>query len=291
MAKRFNLSEKMVAVPMGKRKRVYLVLSKKLESGLIIEQLEREGQFGKYELINPAGGDRSTIKRYLNWQHLRPSQEYPQELRDAKYGERPSDKVTAWKDKSRIKPLMEAWDFKQSTTFDANGSIKSIDQSVMHRVGSMMEGLNRRNGPGKRSRWDEGSGSSTNSHGFGGNAEWNQGYNASQAEQWGYNEGSMDNYGSGQGNPNEWNNYGGGQGNPNAWNGYGGRQGNPNEWNGYGGGQGNPNEWNGGWENNGRPWNQNGGNGSMQQWPEHHNSWNNPGNGGWTNNRGQRGGY
>lgn len=32
-----------------------MVISKKIDSDLIIEQLEREGQFGKYQLIKPAG--------------------------------------------------------------------------------------------------------------------------------------------------------------------------------------------------------------------------------------------
>jgi hypothetical protein len=36
-------------------KRVFLVLSKKIDSRVIIEELMREGKFGRYELVQPAG--------------------------------------------------------------------------------------------------------------------------------------------------------------------------------------------------------------------------------------------
>jgi hypothetical protein len=36
-------------------KRVFLVLSKKIDSKIIIEELIREGKFGRYELVRPAG--------------------------------------------------------------------------------------------------------------------------------------------------------------------------------------------------------------------------------------------
>ena len=130
---------------------------------------------------------------------MRASQEFPRELKEAKYGDRPGDKVTAWKDKYRIKPLMEAWDFKRSTTFDGKGSIKSSDQSVMHRVSSMMQGLNKQDNRGNQS-FDRNWGQNQQSSNFGpvgeGYQSWGQGAEGYQDgpsfhESWGYNQESM----------------------------------------------------------------------------------------------------
>ena len=58
MAKRYGLSERTVLENNYGRKKVFLVLSKKIGAEMIIEQLEQEGKWGKYQLVRPQGGDR-----------------------------------------------------------------------------------------------------------------------------------------------------------------------------------------------------------------------------------------
>ena len=58
MAKRYGLSERTVMEKIYGRKKVFLVLSKKVGPEVIIEQLEREGRWGRYQLVRPEGGDR-----------------------------------------------------------------------------------------------------------------------------------------------------------------------------------------------------------------------------------------
>lgn len=58
MAKRYGLSERTVMENNYGRKKVFLVLSKKIGPEMIIEQLEKEGKWGRYQLVRPQGGDR-----------------------------------------------------------------------------------------------------------------------------------------------------------------------------------------------------------------------------------------
>lgn len=82
MAKRYGLSERTVMENNYGRKRVFLVLSKKIGPEVIIEQLEQEGSWGRYQLVRPEGGDRYVISRYLNYQNLRQSKGVPTEVFD-----------------------------------------------------------------------------------------------------------------------------------------------------------------------------------------------------------------
>ncbi|XP_023335456.1 uncharacterized protein LOC111706750 isoform X2 [Eurytemora carolleeae] len=134
MAKRFNLLEKMIAVPNGRGKRVFMVLSKKIDSDLIIEQLEREGQFGKYQLIKPAGGDARVVSRFLNFQHLRKTQGFPVELQVSNTGRR---NQVNWRDNEKSSD-----DYRQSTTFDKYGNVDTCDESVRFKIENATQCIN-----------------------------------------------------------------------------------------------------------------------------------------------------
>merc|ERR1740137_97081 len=82
MAKRYGLSERTVLENNYGRKKVFLVLSKKIGAEMIIEQLEQEGKWGKYQLVRPQGGDRYVISKYLNYQGLRQTKGVPAEIFD-----------------------------------------------------------------------------------------------------------------------------------------------------------------------------------------------------------------
>ena len=59
VAKKYGLNyRKVVENKANGRKRTYLVITKKIGPEFIIEQLEREGSWGRYSLVNPKGGDR-----------------------------------------------------------------------------------------------------------------------------------------------------------------------------------------------------------------------------------------
>ena len=59
VSKKYGLNYRRVVEnkPNG-RKRTYLVITKKIGPEFIIEQLEREGSWGRYSLVHPKGGDR-----------------------------------------------------------------------------------------------------------------------------------------------------------------------------------------------------------------------------------------
>ena len=59
VAKKYGLNtRKVVENKANGRRRTYLVITKKIGPQYIIEQLEREGSWGRYRLVNPKGGDR-----------------------------------------------------------------------------------------------------------------------------------------------------------------------------------------------------------------------------------------
>merc|ERR1719431_1931998 len=81
MAKRYGLSERIQMDRDGARRRCFLVLSKKVGSDAILEQLEREGSWGKYTLVRPRGGSKEeALHRYLTVQGLRREEGLPREL-------------------------------------------------------------------------------------------------------------------------------------------------------------------------------------------------------------------
>jgi len=80
MAKRYGLSERTVMENMYGRKRVFLVLSKKVGPEVIIEQLEKDERWGRYQLVKPEGGDRFVTNRFLNHQNLRQCKGFPNSL-------------------------------------------------------------------------------------------------------------------------------------------------------------------------------------------------------------------
>ena len=98
------------------RKQTFLIISKKVGPEVIIDQLEKEGSWGKYELARPAVGDRSITAQYLNFQHLRRSQGFPPELQElarltdpwTKHSAPPppSETVTSGSGGPVIKPLL-----------------------------------------------------------------------------------------------------------------------------------------------------------------------------------------
>ena len=51
-------------------KRTFLVINKRVGPEFIIEQLEREGSWGKYDLVRPTGPVPGDTDRYLQFQHL-----------------------------------------------------------------------------------------------------------------------------------------------------------------------------------------------------------------------------
>jgi len=87
LAKRYGLCERtaLQTEPSGKRK-VHLVLSKRLPVEVIIEQLEKDPKWGRYELQKPEGGDRFTLKKFLTHQNARPSSGFPTEDGESKTG-------------------------------------------------------------------------------------------------------------------------------------------------------------------------------------------------------------
>ena len=81
MAKRYGLSERIHMEKEQWSRRCFLVLSKKISSDAILEQLEREGSWGKYELVRPRGmSKREAFARYLGFQSLRREYGLPREL-------------------------------------------------------------------------------------------------------------------------------------------------------------------------------------------------------------------
>jgi len=74
MAKRYGLSERTVKDTYSGRKRTFLILSKKTH------QLEKEGKWGKYQLVKPQGGDRYVTSKYLNYQDKRASKGAPPQI-------------------------------------------------------------------------------------------------------------------------------------------------------------------------------------------------------------------
>ena len=63
-------------------KRTFLVINKRVGPEFIIEQLEREGSWGKYDLVRPTGPAPGDTDRYLQFQHLRKTQGFPPELQE-----------------------------------------------------------------------------------------------------------------------------------------------------------------------------------------------------------------
>ena len=53
LARKYGLAARKVMENRGGWKRTFLVLNKKVGAEFIIEQLEREGSWGKYELVKP----------------------------------------------------------------------------------------------------------------------------------------------------------------------------------------------------------------------------------------------
>jgi len=80
MAKRYGLSERTVMENNFGRKKAFLVLSKKVGPEVIIEQLEKEGNWGRYQLVRPQGGDRYVISKYLNYQDKRSAHGAPPQI-------------------------------------------------------------------------------------------------------------------------------------------------------------------------------------------------------------------
>ena len=79
-AKKFGLNCRKVVENDNGWKNTFLVINKKVGPQFIIEQLEREGSWGKYQLVMPTGGDMDTVNMYLTHQHLRKTQGFPEEL-------------------------------------------------------------------------------------------------------------------------------------------------------------------------------------------------------------------
>ena len=63
-------------------KRTFLVINKRVGPEFIIEQLEREGSWGKYDLVRPTGPVPGDADKYLQFQHLRKTQGFPPELQE-----------------------------------------------------------------------------------------------------------------------------------------------------------------------------------------------------------------
>ena len=74
VAQKYKLLHRKVMKTESGRRRLYLVISKKMGAEYILEQLEREGSWGRYQLVNPAGGDKHITSQYLKFQHLRKTQ-------------------------------------------------------------------------------------------------------------------------------------------------------------------------------------------------------------------------
>ena len=87
------------------RRQTFLIISKKVGPETIIEQLEREGSWGRYELVRPVG-DRSITAQYLHYQHLRPSPGFPQELQRLGCRPRGEDLPSSPRQPIEIKPLL-----------------------------------------------------------------------------------------------------------------------------------------------------------------------------------------
>merc|ERR1719234_627743 len=84
MAKRYGLSERIHMEKEQRGRRCFLVLSKNISSEAILDQLEREGSWGKYELVRPRGmTKREAFARYLCFQGLRREYGLPGELRES----------------------------------------------------------------------------------------------------------------------------------------------------------------------------------------------------------------
>jgi len=205
MAKRYNLCEKLVAVPAGRGKRVYLVLSKKMEKDAIIQKLERDGQFGKYQLIKPAGGDRSIIKKYLNHQHRRRTHGFPDEVRNATPGVK---NFAHWQDPKKPNSNTQ----RRSTTFDSSGRLNSFDATAQSHIASAMKC---RNGMGAMSRNNQRGGF----HNLGGGLDPSWAMENSYGSNGGYGHGFMDGPDYGGGGPNNFGFGGNGGGFNNGLNG------------------------------------------------------------------------
>ena len=82
VAKKFGLTTRKVMENQRGWKRTFLVINKRVGPEFIIEQLEREGSWGKYELVRPSGSRPGDTGDYLQFQHLRRTQGFPQELRE-----------------------------------------------------------------------------------------------------------------------------------------------------------------------------------------------------------------
>ena len=80
VAKKFGLTTRKVVENHNGWKRTFLVINKRVGPEFIIEQLEREGSWGKYELVRPTGAAPGDTSRYLQFQHLRKTQGFPEEL-------------------------------------------------------------------------------------------------------------------------------------------------------------------------------------------------------------------
>ena len=80
VAKKFGLTTRKVMENRNGWKRTFLVINKRVGPEFIIEQLEREGSWGKYELVRPTGPQPGDRDRYLQFQHLRKTQGFPEEI-------------------------------------------------------------------------------------------------------------------------------------------------------------------------------------------------------------------
>ena len=80
VAKKYGLVCRRANHQASGRKQTFLIISKKVGPEFIIEQLEREGSWGKYELVRPSGSRPGDTGHYLQFQHLRRTQGFPQEL-------------------------------------------------------------------------------------------------------------------------------------------------------------------------------------------------------------------
>ena len=84
MAKRYGLSERIHMEKEQWGRRCFLVLSKKISSEAILDQLEREGSWGKYQLVRPRGmTKREAFARYLGFQGMRREYGLPRELSES----------------------------------------------------------------------------------------------------------------------------------------------------------------------------------------------------------------
>eukprot|EP00088_Acartia_fossae_P018337 TRINITY_DN20595_c0_g1_i1.p1 TRINITY_DN20595_c0_g1~~TRINITY_DN20595_c0_g1_i1.p1 ORF type:complete len:738 (+),score=156.07 TRINITY_DN20595_c0_g1_i1:237-2216(+) len=140
LAKRYNLVERLETVKEQRNgfKRVFLIISKKLDSNFIIDKLKAGGTYGKYELVSPGGqvDKDDIIKKYLTLQKFRKEQGFPKEIDQLIQRQKEEEGESRFSWKAKGKDRISYFNESKTTRFDQSGRFSVVEDSVVKRLSS-----------------------------------------------------------------------------------------------------------------------------------------------------------